>query len=310
MKRKPEDEVTAGNAKVVRTEIKVPVRPSGQSTQPTASKPASSPAAASTGAYRGTARPSGAAYPAKPAAAKAVPKSNTNPGAPANAPPAAGSSAVQPKKGFASIMAQAKAAQEAAKAAGHSTIKHKPVEKMTKRERAKLREEAAAKKKAGGPVGKLAADDRSRSNTPVDAKNGLAKKPPESTYKGTMKKPMERQQSTYKGTMGKASSAATQAKLAARNKAGGSNKYDGYADWDDLDDAVDEEEDDYESEGSSDDMDAGFDDMEREETAALKAARKEDQEALEEEERHRREKLERKKKLQALSKSAAAKKKF
>ncbi|CAK4032024.1 Hypothetical predicted protein [Lecanosticta acicola] len=311
VKRKPEDQVAAGNAKVFKTEVKVPVRSSGQSTQPAAAKPALSSVAGPNGAYRGTARPAGAVNPAKPIS-KPIAKPNAATASSTAAYPTPGSPATQPKKGFASIMAQAKAAQEAAKAAGHSVIKHKPVEKMTKRERTKMQEEAALKQKTGGAVGKLAVNDRSRSNTPVDAKNGLQKKAPASTYKGTMKKNVERQQSTYKGTMNKAAPAAAQSKLAGKKNSLAQDKYGGYASWDDLDEAEDEEEEEegYDSEGSSDMMDAGFDDMEREETAALKAARQEDQEALEEEERHRREKLERKKKLQALSRSAAAKKKF
>ena len=90
----------------------------------------------------------------------------------------------------------------------------------------------------------------------------------------------------------------------------GQDKYGGYASWSDLDEAEDEEEEeDYESDASSD-MEGGFDDVEREETEALKFARKEDQAALEEEERLKREKLERKRKLLELSKSAAAKKRY
>lgn len=202
-------------------------------------------------------------------------------------------------------MEKAKAAQEAAKAAGSSTIKHKPVERLSKRERARMQEEAAKQQKAGGKAGKLAVNDRSRSGTPVDAKSGM-KKAPEPTYKGTMmKKSVERQEFTYKGTMRKAEPGAPKAKAPA-NK-GREGKYNGYVSWSDLDEAEDEDEEGYDSES---DMDAGFDDMESEERKALAAAKKEDQEALAEEERHKREKLERKRKLQALSKTAAARKKY
>lgn len=211
----------------------------------------------------------------------------------------------KPKRGFSSILEKAKAAQEAAKAAGVNTIKHKPVEKLTKRERLKLQEEA--KQRAASKGGKAGLSDRSRSGTSSDGKAGLAKQGPESGYKGTMKKAAVQPQSSYKGTMKRAEPGAALTKPATK-KGMGQDKYGGYASWSDLS-AAEEDEEDYESEGS-DDMDAGFDDMEREETMALKVARKEDQEALEEEERLKREKLERKRKLQALSKSAAARKKF
>lgn len=201
-------------------------------------------------------------------------------------------------------MEKAKAAQEAAKAAGTSAIKHKPVERLSKRERARQAEEAAKQQKAGSKAAKLAANDRSRSGTPVDAKSGL-KKAPEPTYKGTMKKPVERQEFTYKGTMRKVEPGAPKAKTAATKAC--ESRYNGYVSWSDLDEAEDDEEEGYDSES---DMDAGFDDMETEERRALAAAKKEDQEALAEEERHKRDKLERKRKLQALSKSAAARKKF
>lgn len=201
-------------------------------------------------------------------------------------------------------MEKAKAAQEAAKAAGSSTIKHKPVERLSKRERARLAEDAARQQKAGGKAGKLAATDRSRSGTPVEAKGGI-KKAAEPTYKGTMKKQVERQEFTYKGTARKAEPGAPKVKTAATKAR--ESKYNGYVSWSDLDEAEDDEEEGYDSES---DMDAGFDDMESEEQMALAAAKKEDQEALAEEEAHKREKLERKRKLQALSKSAAARKKF
>jgi hypothetical protein len=202
-------------------------------------------------------------------------------------------------------MEKAKAAQEAVKAAGSSSIKHKPVEKLTKKERLKLEEEARLK--TGPKNSKAASAHRSRSGTPADGRVSSQKKGPETGYRGTMKKTPVQPQIAYKGTMKNLDPGAPPAKVAAK-KGLGQDKYGGYASWSDLDDA-EEDEDGYGSEGS-DDMDAGFDDMAREEELALRAARKEDQAALEEEERHKREKLERKKKLEALSKSAAARKRF
>jgi hypothetical protein len=207
-------------------------------------------------------------------------------------------------------MEKAKAAQEAAKAAGHSTIKHKPVEKLSRRDRQRAQEAAAANQKAGvGMKGAKMAplSARSRSNTPGDVTKSAAlqKKAPDVGYKGTMKKAMP--EVAYKGTMRGSGPGLTPARPVA--KAGVSrNRNDGYVSWSDLDDAEDDEED-YESDASSA-MEAGMDDVEEEEARALRAAKREDQEAAEEEERHRLEKLERKKKLLALSKNAAAKRKY
>ena len=208
-------------------------------------------------------------------------------------------------------MAKAQAAQEAAKAAGPSTIKHKPVDKLSRRERARMLEEQKAQGKAVAKGGKAAAvgpqGDSSRSGTPLAP--GQKKKAPELSYKGTMKKPttVEREPLTYKGTMRRPDPAAAREK--EKQKRLKDDKYSGYVSWSDLDDAEDDEPVDYESDVSSD-MEGGFDDMEREEMSALRAAKKEDQEALEEEDRLKREKLERKRKLQQLSKTAAARKKY
>lgn len=208
-------------------------------------------------------------------------------------------------------MAKAQAAQEAAKAAGPSQIKHKPVEKLSRREKARMLEEPKAQERAAakGLKGHAAAGpkgDRSRSGTPIGP--GQKKKLAELSYKGTMKKPApEREPLSYKGTMRKVDPDAVREKEKKKRLA--DDKYSGYVSWSDLDDAEEEDQDDYESDASSD-MEGGFDDVEREEMSALRAARKEDQEALQEEERLKREKLERKRKLQLLSKSAAAKKKY
>lgn len=307
VKRKPEDQPVVERAKVIKTEVKVPVRPTGQTNPPSEAKQAACTAGSSTG-YRGTARSAGATNPSMPAP-KPVPKRAETALSSAAATTTPTNGATKPKRGFASLMEKAKAAQEATKAAGSSTIKHKPVEKLTKRDRRRMQEEAV-KQKAGGKAARLAAADRSRSGTPLDAKAAAQKKALEPAYKGTMKKPAEKQESTYKGTMNKAGQAAASAKPNSKKNLA-QDRYGGYASWSDLDDAEeDEDEGGYGSDASSDMMDAGFDDMEAEERRALQAAKKEDQEALAEEEKHRREKEERKRKLQALSKSAAARKKF
>ncbi|KAK4540775.1 hypothetical protein LTR36_008852 [Oleoguttula mirabilis] len=236
---------------------------------------------------------------------RALPKQTLKPvGSGALTPPGTADGSAKPKKGFAAMLEKAKAAEAAAKTAGGGGIKHKAVEKLSRRERERIRDEALAQQKAARK-GQLAQANRSKSGTPNGAaKPSLREKVPESTYKGTMKKAVV-EPVAYKGTMGKVRSGPQPAPKKGRAQ----DKYGGYASWSDLDDAEEEpdEPDDYDSE---DDMEGGFDDLEAEETAALRVARKEDQQALEEEEQLKREKLERKKRLEALSKSAAARKKF
>lgn len=233
-------------------------------------------------------------------ATKPVAKAAT-PNTPKSAP--AVSSSVPAKRGFAAAMERGKNALEAAKATAPTGITHKPAEKMSKKERLRAMEEAKAQRKSS-KSGKEGLASRSHSSSPVPAKASTQKKGQELSYKGTMKKAA--QPLSYKGTM-RAASAGGPAREKEKKKGLAQDKYGGYASWSDLDDAEDEEED-YDSEGSSD-MEGGFDDVEREETTALKAARKEDMEALEEEEAHRREKLARKRRLEELSNSAAARKK-
>lgn len=209
--------------------------------------------------------------------------------------------------GFAAILQRAKAAEEAAKASSVGAIKHKVTEKLTKRERIRLREEALAEQQAW-KKGKHGPSDRSRSGTPSGAgRPGGAKSKatvPESGYAGTMKKAPAAVPIGYAGTM----KAAGSAPKPPPKKGQAQDKYGGYASWDDLDDAEDDEEEGYGSDASSD-MEGGYDDVQQEESAALRAARKEDQEAMAEEEQLKNEKQARQKKLQALVKSAAAAKK-
>jgi hypothetical protein len=170
-----------------------------------------------------------------------------------------------------------------------------------------MQKEAALEAQKARKTGKPALGDRNKLTNPGEGQTSTQKKAQEISYKGTMKKaaaPL-----AYKGTMRAGETAQPRAKPVVK-KGMGQDRYGGYASWSDLSDADDDpEEDEYESDASTD-MEGGFDDVEREETAALRAAKREDQEALAEEERHRQEKLERKKKLQALNKSAAAKRRF
>jgi hypothetical protein len=231
-----------------------------------------------------------------------------------NAAPSAGPAPAKPAvKGFAAILQKAAAAAEAHKASASATIVHKPVEKLTRRDRERLKQEALEKQKgdkAGGRNGKLAVQaGRSRSGTPGDMKAGLPGKkvPIQIAYQGTMRKPPTAPVVSYKGTMRAADPAKPAKVQKTTDKYGGQDKYGGYASWSDLDDAEEEDEGDYNSES---DMEGAFDEVEEEELASARLARKEDLAAQAEEEKLKQEKLARKQKLMALSKDARGKKKF
>ena len=185
-------------------------------------------------------------------------------------------------------------------------IKHEPTKILSRKERLALKAEASAGAKGKKPVAGLP----SRVLDPKADPSKEKKKPSEVGYQGTArpaKKPVE---VGYKGTARPASAPATSSRngtpavKAKPNPAKG--RYDGYADWDELSDMEDEEED-YASDASSD-MEGGIWDVEEEEQIALKVAKKEDAEALAEENRLKRDKEERKKKLAAMA--AKAKKRY
>lgn len=304
VKRKSEEPEATSKPKLVKTEANgVSARPTAQA--PTSRFQLSTKSGAQPKPSSLPNRPS--PNPTRPSDSQSRPALKSN-GSVTPTPPSTATGPPPAKRGYASIMERAKAAQEAAKAAGPSTIKHKAVEKLTRKERLRLIEEQKAQQKAAKSADKA---NRSRSGTPVGApgRPGLQqKKSQETSYKGTMKKAPE--PLSYKGTMQAAGSATT--KERDKRKGQAQDKYGGYANWDELDDADDdddEEEEGHDSEGSSD-MEGGFDDVEMEEMAALRNAQKEDREALQEEEKLKKEKLERKRKLEALSKSAAARKKY
>ncbi|KAK6430237.1 hypothetical protein LTR95_013607 [Oleoguttula sp. CCFEE 5521] len=214
-------------------------------------------------------------------------------------------------KGYAAILAKAKESEALLKASGSTLIVHKPTERITKRERDRMKVDAMEKQRTdrlGARKGSTAAQEgRSRSGTPNVGKPGERPKkgPAPVAYQGTMRKgpvPL-----AYKGTMRTAPPGQPAKSSKAKDKHGGQDKYGGYASWSDIDDAEDEDEGDYDSES---DMEARMDEIDEEEELATKVARKEDQEALAEEARLKREKLARKQKLMALSKNAREKKKF
>ncbi|KAI8940115.1 hypothetical protein NX059_003829 [Plenodomus lindquistii] len=313
LKRKASGPVESTQAKVQRKET------ASQTTANGAVRATSTPAAVRTTTvqtttvpYRGTAAPSSnkpantaVRKPLTPASAPAAAPKAVAP-APKSAPAPAGAgpaSATAPKKGYLALLQKAKE-KDATKPAA-PPIKHEPTKILTKKERLALKAEASGakgKKSVPGVPPKA-----------VDPKADASKrKPTEVGYQGTArpaKKPIE---VGYKGTARPASAPASSSRngtpAVKAKPAPGKGRYDGYADWDDLDD-MDDEEDDYASDASSD-MEGGIWDVEQEEQLALKAAKKEDAEALAEEMRLKREKDARKQKLMAMSKAAAAKRKF
>lgn len=283
-KRKAEDGLAGRDGKVVRNSMA-----SGQiscatpSTNPQVklSKPPISVSASSaTMPYRGTSRPN---------SASTIPSTPT------------GDALKAPKKGsYAEIMARAKANQSKPPV---GTISHKPKEQIAPsyKKELKLKKKAIKDKKLGIKDHSRPESSGSLSSSPAPGPVAN-KKVVAPAYKGTAKPKPQLPQPTYKGTMKPASSTAKPP--AARD--GGTNprrpRYDEYAatDEDDLDDI---EEDEYGSDGS-DDMEAGFTDVEQEETVAAKAARKEDEEEAMLEAKLKKEKEERRKKLEQLAKKA------
>lgn len=315
LKRKASGPVENSQVKVQRKEATTQTIQKNGAAHATSTSTASKPTTPVTTSvpYRGTAAPSSAVKGDAPALRKPLPPVKVASTAPkavpnptANPRPAPNASAAAPKKGYLALLQQAKEKESTRTPA--PLLKHEPAKILTKKERMALKAEANAaakgKKAAAPPPGKS-----------VDSKADLAKdrrKPVEVGYQGTArpaKKPVE---VGYKGTArptsapppgGRNGASAAKAKAAAPK-----HKYDGYADWDELSD-MEDEEDDYASDGSSD-MEGGVWDVEEEEQRALKAARKEDAEALAEEIRLKKIKEERKRKLEAMNKAASTKRKY
>lgn len=269
--------------------------------------------------YRGTAATSGLATTKpsntvvkKPGTAGSTPVAVSKPAAPTLKPAGITNAApVSAKKGsYAAMLQRAKEAQQTKPAA--PPVKHEPTKILTKKERLALKAEASAAAKGKKP----ALNTRISQAKVKDAKGDVKEKgkPAELGYQGTArpKKPVE---IGYKGTAKPSVSTGAPAGKAGRvapakaKPKPGQGRYDGYADWSDLEEMEDEEEEDYDSEGSSD-MEGGIWDVEQEEQLALKAAKVEDAEELARENAHKREKEERRRRLEAMSKAAAAKRRY
>ena len=221
------------------------------------------------------------------------------------------------------MMARARAAQSTQPSAPPvGQIKHSASVSKKKIERREAREQARQAHKTGS--GSKDATVPLRPDSPA-AKSSLSKKSVKQTQtEAAARKKKERPPLEYKGTMrGSANSSASKAvpnnqtTVSRNGKQPYGNSSGSGSDLETSDlgkkytyaDDSDEEDDGYDSEGSSDMEGGGFDTLEAEEEASLRAARKEDAQALQEEETHRLEKLERKKKLQQLA-SRAPKQRF
>lgn len=196
-------------------------------------------------------------------------------------------------RGFASLMAKAAAAQEMSRASGPDTIKHKPLQKLSRREKARQAQEAeqAALEQKHTQGSKTIKLGHNSGPMPVGKKNRL-NAVPKVVYQGTMRANQPANQVPSKPQKGQAQ-----------------DKYGGYASWSDLDEAEDDDQGSYDS--ASDMEEAGYDEVMEEELRSARLAKREDDEAQQEEEKHKREKLERKKRLMALNETAAsARKRF
>jgi hypothetical protein len=188
-----------------------------------------------------------------------------------------------PTKGsFAELMARAKAQNSQQKIGVVTHQKAAPKEKLSKRAEQKKAEEDKARQTKSGNGGARRPDPR-RSASPV--KNGVKD--------GRVSKPVPK--SGYKGTMGLSNGR-------DRPRQPKQSRYDSYLGTDEEDNSDLEEEDGYDEDGyESSDMEGGFDDLEQEETRALREAKVDDARELALENQLRREKEERRKRLMGLA---------
>ncbi|KAG9681233.1 hypothetical protein KCU95_g13798, partial [Aureobasidium melanogenum] len=307
-KRKADDAASDFKPKVARTDTNTSRFDQNASLAPPPSR-----STTSSPAQRAAVPPPKPAIPYRGSGPSAKPQFTTKPATTQSAPVRPSAVSTTPsttpapaKGGYLAVLEAAKQNAEAAKLAGQ--IKHKPVEKLTKKDRQRLVEEARAAQK-GKPLAKDAKaglKSRGKSAEPlVDAKTGVPakdkRKPVEVAYKGTMRSNAPAAPA-YRGTMGGPGGAAARkplpkASASSRSGYGAGRRYASYSD-EEEEEEDDEPEDDYES-GS--DMEAGVDEMYEEEEASARIARREDAIALAEENEHKRQKLERKRKLEELA---------
>ena len=277
-KRKAEDEVERPNGKTNKTSSSsrpspIPIQLSSANGKNGLTKPLDV-------SYRGTGRPGSSSAPTTPTA----------------------ETTKQLKKGsFREIMARAKAGnvQESKPVVG--TISHRPLPKelSRKKDQRLQRRKSAVEVKDGSRTNSSERGDHSDNRATNTGKKKKEKRPPPS-YSGTAK-PKPREQPSYKGTAGARPSAAKPQVKSKQSR----NEYAGTDD--EIDSYGEDEDDGYGYSGDeSDDMEAGYLDVEQEESAALRFARKEDEEELRRENASKKQKDDKKKKrLEELAKRAA-----
>jgi SPT2 chromatin protein len=229
----------------------------------------------------------------KPGTAQLLPSPKTLP----PVPPAA--TKIPPKGSFADIMARAKAAQDQKGQIQVGLIKHQPVskEKISKAVERKREEEEKAKalkSKLGPKPGSNGRIEKRRSASPTKRQDrARVPKQPTSSYKGTMK-------TTPKRDM--ASSSKLRNRSVPDKTGRRHSRYDDYLGTDEEDDSdiIEDEDDGYGSDASSN-MEAGAFDIDEEENRALQAAKDDDAREQELEKRLKRQKEERRRKLQSMA---------
>ncbi|CDM27707.1 hypothetical protein DTO013E5_4419 [Penicillium roqueforti] len=278
---KPENKVANSSAAMRPT---LPTRPAVSSVPPRVVSKPNLPTTSRPTMPKPTPKPSLSATP------KVIPPRKEPDPKPASAG-AATTSKPPPKGSFAEIMAQAKAKQETAPV-GVGLLRHQPgsKERLTKVERKRRMMELQAKEKEAR-LGRKAGSGVSAKGKPA-VRQRDSEGP---SYKGTAKPTQTPEPLTYRGTAGLPSNrGGNDRRHQSRNR---QNEYLG----------TDEEDegdlggyDDYYSDASSD-MEAGMDDVDREEAAALAFAKQEDEKELRQEMAAKKEKLERQRKLAALA---------
>jgi hypothetical protein len=189
-------------------------------------------------------------------------------------------------------MAQAKAKQEQAPA-GVGLLRHKPLpkERLTKVERKRRMMEMQGKEREAR-LGRKTESGATTKNKPAVRQRdseGLS-------YQGTAKQTRTPEPPSYRGTLGLPSKRGTN----DRRQQSRNSRQNEYLATDEEDEGDYGGYDDGYSDASSD-MEAGLDDVDREEAEALKYAKLEDEEARRQEMAAKKEKLERQRKLAALA---------
>ncbi|KAL9611801.1 MAG: hypothetical protein Q9167_003569 [Letrouitia subvulpina] len=214
-----------------------------------------------------------------------------------------------PKKGsYAEVMARAAASKSSQPTVG--VIRHKPRETLSAKKELQLRKKGKVPDSKMGPKNFRNGTPGGKSVSPSpgieSVKNSETsdKKTLRPGYKGTATAKI---QPSYKGTMQSMSTASDKSKKSARigeydrSRSSSAGRPHRRMDYDSEEDEDELEDQDNDSSEASDDMEAGFSDVEEEEVAAAKAAKKEDEEELRLENDRKREKEKRKKMLAAMA---------